>query len=225
MTFFSSICKFFIVTIRSTLFSKRRILIFSAIGEERKITKLTVKTFDRSNIQHKLKFLGYLMVMNWENLYYSNFHKKNRLKEWTLKSVAENSSFRCDSAEKWENLNFLKNWNGILLTTLCVSITSWLRYSILLFSYERVDIQANSKKVALIQHCSALKTESYTVKKIGAWTPLIQNWFSLEQCCLALISAESFSCDQRWFRKSQSWSALKGTDKCCKRSNLRNSTL
>ena len=63
--------------------------------------------------------------------------------------------------------------------------------------------------VELIQSKSALKTQDFRAKKISAKHRWFRADFFLKQLCSALISADIFSSEQRWFRESQSWSGLK----------------
>ena len=81
---------------------------------------------------------------------------------------------------------FVNTKNAILMTSLCVFITS--EY-VITFWYCHLHVLISE----LIQSKSALKTLCFRIKKIS-WIALIQIWFFLKQRWV-------FSSDQRWFKK------------------------
>ena len=95
------------------------------------------------------------------------YHELN-LKIWIFAVIFQNF---------WGNLRFMNTRNAILMTNLCVSITSYYVITIW-YSHPHVLIsELIHSKSALDKGCSALKIPCFRAKKISAE----QRWFSLEQ--------------------------------------------
>ena len=74
------------------------------------------------------------VVTQVKTLIWFKFSKTfSRLVEWIFKSAAENLNFCCNSADFFENSSFSNTGNAVSLIILCVFITFWQRYHILMF--------------------------------------------------------------------------------------------
>ena len=75
----------------------------------------------------KLKFLSFWCYSSGKTDMIQVFRSIIAFSEMKFENIAGKLSFRCTSAESWENLYFLKDWNAILVNNLCVFITFWIR--------------------------------------------------------------------------------------------------